>query len=91
MSDARSMISGDQYLGGLLMFFWRAVRRHLFLVLLLPLVAMAVGYFTALQLPPVQVAQGHIRLGRMDGAEATSLLGAVSRVNSPSFKQRIVE
>jgi hypothetical protein len=91
MSDARSMISGDQYVVGLLMFFWRAVRKHLFLVLLLPLVAMAVGYFTALQLPPVYVAQGSIRVGRVDGAEALSLLGAVTRVNSPSFRKRVVQ
>src|SRR6266851_6601383 len=90
MNDARTMISGDHYLGGLFMFLCRSIREHWLLTILLPLVAMAVAYFAALQLPPAYVAQGSIRLGRVDGAEAISLTGAVFRINSPSFKQRVV-
>jgi hypothetical protein len=90
MSDARSMISGDQYLGGLFVFFYRLMRQHWPFAILLPLVAMAAAYFAAQQLPPVYLAQGSIRLGRLDGAEAISLSGAASRMNSLSFKQRVV-
>jgi hypothetical protein len=90
MSDARGVISGDQYLGGLVGFFCRSIRQHWPFAMLLPLVAMAAAYFAALQLPPVYVAQGSIRLGRLDGAEAVSLLGAASRISSLSFKQRVV-
>lgn len=90
MSDARSMISGDQYLGGLFMFLCRSIRQHWLLTILVPLLAMAIAYLAALQLPPVYVAQGSVRLGRVDGGEAVSLAGAVTRINSPSFKQRVV-
>ena len=86
MSVSPNTVPGDQYLGGLFMFLYRAIREHLFLTVLLPLVAMAVAYFAALQLPPVYTAQGSIRMGRVDGAEATSLLGAVSRINSFSVQ-----
>jgi len=90
MSEARSMVSGDQYLGGLFMFLCRSIRQHWLLTILLPLAAMPVAYVAAGQLPRVYAAQGSIRLGRVDGAEAVSLAGAVSRINSPSFKQRVV-
>jgi hypothetical protein len=91
MSVSPNTVPGDQYLGGLFMFLYRAIREHLFLTGLLPLVAMAVAYIAALQLPSVYTAQGSIRMGRVDGAEATSLLGAVSRINSFPFRQRVIQ
>ena len=72
------------------MFLCRSIRQHWLLTVLLPLLAMTVAYLAALQLPPVYVAQGSVRLGRVDGGEAVSLAGAVTRINSPSFKQRVV-
>jgi hypothetical protein len=83
-----AMVPGDQYLGGLFMFLYRAIREHLFLTVLLPLAAMAFAYLAVLQLPPVYTAQGSIRIGRVDGAEAP--VGAVTRINSLSFKQGLV-
>jgi hypothetical protein len=90
MSVPPSTVPGDQYLGGLFMFISRAIREHLFLTVVLPLIAMAVAYVAALQLPSVYTAQGSIRMGKVDGAEATSLLGAVFRINSIPFRQRVI-
>jgi hypothetical protein len=84
-------VPGDQYLGGLFLFFGRAIRKHLLVMTLLSLIVMAVTYFAALQLPTVYTAQGSIRIGRVDGAEAISPIAAVSRINSPSFKQRVIQ
>jgi hypothetical protein len=91
MSVSPSTVPGDQYLGGLFMFLCRAIRAHLFLTVLLPLVAMAIAYVAALQLPTVYMAQGSIRIGKVDGADSTNLLAVVSRINSPSFKRRVVQ
>lgn len=91
MSVSPSNVPGDQYLGGLFMYLWRTIREHLFLTVLLPLVAMAIAYVAALQLPTVYTAQGSIRIGKVDGVEAVSPTGAVSRMNSLSFKQRVVQ
>jgi len=91
VSISPSNVPGDRYLGGLFMYLCRTIREHLFLTVLLPLVAMAITYVAALQLPTVYTAQGSIRIGRVDGAEAVSPTGAVSRMNSLSFKQRVVQ
>ena len=91
MSVSPNAVPGDQYLGGLSMFLFRAIRAHLFLTVLLPLVAAAIAYVAVLQLPPVYTAQANVRIGRVDGTEATSFTGAVSRLNSLSFKQRVIE
>ena len=89
MSGPSATVPGDQYLGGLSMFLYRAIREHLFLTVLLPVVAMAIAYFAAQQLPPVYTAQGSIRIGRVEGVEAP--VGPVTRINSLSFKQRLVQ
>jgi hypothetical protein len=91
MSVSPSSVSGDQYLGGLFMYLCGTIREHLFLTVLLPLLAMAVAYVAALQLPTVYAAQGSIRIGKVDGVEAVSPAGAVSRMNSLSFKQRVAQ
>lgn len=91
MSVSPNAVPGDQYLGGLFMFLYRAIREHLFLTVLLPLVAAAIAYIAVLQLPPVYTAQGNVRIGRVDGTEAVSITGAVSRVNSLSFKHHLIE
>lgn len=91
MSVSPSAVPGDQYLGGLFMFVYRVMREHLFLTVLLPLAAMAIAYIAARQLPPVYTAQGNIRIGKVDGVDTMSLMGVVSRINSPSFKQHVIE
>jgi hypothetical protein len=91
MSVSPNAVPGDQYLGGLFMFLYRAIREHLFLTVLLPLVAAAIAYVAVLQLPPVYTAQGTVRIGRVDGTETVSVTGVVSRLNSPSFKFRVIE
>jgi hypothetical protein len=91
MSVSPNAVPGDQYLGGLFMFLCRAIREHLFLTVLLPLVAAAIAYVAVLQLPPVYTAQGNVRIGRVDGTEAASITGAVSRVNSLSFKNHLID
>ena len=90
MSVSPNTVPGDRYLGGLLMFLFRTIRANLSLTVLLPLASVLIAYLAALQMPVVYTAQGSIRLGRVDGAESISLVGAVSRINSLSFKQRVV-
>ena len=92
MSASPSTVPGDQYLIGLFTFLCRTIRANLFLTVLLPLASMTIAYVAALQVMPiVYAAQASIRIGRVDGAEAISLTGAVSRINSLSFKQRVVQ
>ncbi|UPK02108.1 hypothetical protein [Bradyrhizobium sp. 170] len=91
MSGPTATVPGDQYLGGLFMFLYRAIREHLLLTILLPLVAMTIAYLAAQQLPAVYTAQGNVRIGRVDGTETVSVTGVVSRLNSPSFKHRVIE
>jgi hypothetical protein len=90
MTEDRSLVSGDQYLAGLLTFFYQALREHLLLVILLPSAAMAIAFFVAQQLSPVYAAQASIRIGRVDGTEAMTQHAAITRINSPSFKLRVL-
>jgi hypothetical protein len=91
MSAEQSLISGDRYLGGLLVFLLQAVRKYLLLVILLPLVVMASAFFIARHLAPVYGVQAGIRIGRVDGAESLSPQAAASRINSLAFKQRVLQ
>jgi len=91
MSVPPSTVPGDRYLGGLLMFLGRTIRANLFLTVLLPLASVPIAYIAAQQMPTVYTAQGSIRIGRADGAEAISPTGAVSRINSISFRQHVVQ
>ena len=91
MSASPSTVPGDQYLIGLFTFLCRTIRANLVLTVLIPLASMAIAYIAALQMPIVYTGQSGIRIGRVDGAEAISLMGAISRINSLSFKQRVVQ
>lgn len=91
MSASPSSVPGDQYLLGLFMFLVRTIRANPFLTVLLPLASMAIAYVAAQRMPIVYTAQASIRIGKVDGTEAISLMGAVSRINSVSFKQRVVQ
>ena len=77
MSASPSSVPGDQYLLGLFMFLCRTIRANLFLTVLLPLASMAIAYVAAQWMPIVYTAQASIRIGKVDGAEAISLTGAV--------------
>jgi hypothetical protein len=91
MSAERAPISADRYVGGLLLFFYQTVRRHLVLVILLPVAAAVLAFAIARQLPPTYGAQASIRLGRIDGGELMSPQGAVTWIISSTFKQRVVQ
>jgi hypothetical protein len=91
MNEKPAMVSGDRYFGGLFRFFFRAVRKHLLVVILFPPAAMALAFFLVKGLPPVYAAQASVRIGRVDGVEAIGLQAAVSRVNSQPFKQRVLQ
>jgi hypothetical protein len=91
MRVSPNMVPGDQYLSGLSMFLFRTIRANLALTVFLPLASVLIAYVAALQMPIVHTAQGSIRIGRVDGAETISPMGMVSRINSPAFKQRVVQ
>jgi hypothetical protein len=90
MSEQRSLVSGDQYLAGLVIFFYQAVRKQLLLVILVPLAVMAITFFASQQLSPIYAGQASVRIGRVDGTEAISLQAAVARINSQAFKERVL-
>ena len=90
MSEDSGTISGDLYLGGLLTFFVRTVRRHLLLVILLPLTVMAFTFFATWQSTPVYAAQVSVQIGKVDGAEVQSVQAAGIRIHSPAFKTRVL-
>src|SRR5437867_6159382 len=91
MRDSPGAVPGDQYLGGLLMFVYRTIRTNVLLTIVLPLIAMAIAYMVALQLPSVYAAQGTVRIGRVDGAETVSLPSVLTRINSPAFKHHLIQ
>src|SRR5256885_12177435 len=91
MSVSSSTVPGDHYLSGLFTFLYRTIRANIFSTVLLPLASMLIAYVAALQLPIVYTAQGSIQIGRVDGSEAMSPMGAVSRIHSFSFKQRVIQ
>jgi hypothetical protein len=91
MRGSPSMVPGDHYLSGLSMFLFRTIRTNLLLTVLLPLASMLIAYVAALQMPTVYTGQGSIRIGRVDGVDAISLMGMVSRINSLAFKQRVIQ
>src|SRR6266702_1898997 len=91
MDSKQGLISEDTYLGGVLAFFFQAVRKYFLLVILLPLAVAVLAYFSAQQLPPVYGAQASIRLGRVDGVAFLSPQAAAVRINSQAFKQRVLQ
>ena len=90
MSEDSGTISGDLYLGGLFTFFFWTIRRHLLLVIVLPLTVMAVIFFATRQLTPVYAAQLSVRIGKVDGAEVQSVQAVEVRINSEAFKTRVL-
>ena len=91
MNDERSLVSGDQYLSGLFMTLYRAIRAHVLLVASVTLTVMAIAFFAAQWLPPVYSAQANGRLGRVDGVEAMTPQAAIARMQSPAFKRRVLQ
>jgi hypothetical protein len=90
MSAGQSPISASPYLGGLLVFFVRALRSYLPLVVLLPLAAAVVAFIVAGRIPPAYVAQASIQIGRVDGAQLLDPQIVTSRLNSQAFNQRML-
>lgn len=91
MSEERSLISVDRYLGGLFIFLYQAVRKSLLLMIVVTLLAAAIAYFAAPRPVQIYAAQGSIRIGRVAGAETTNLQAAAARVNALSFKRQVLQ
>ena len=53
--------------------------------------AMAVAFFVARQLPPAYGMQVSMRMGKVDGSEAVNAQDTLLRINSPSFKRRVLQ
>jgi hypothetical protein len=90
MSEQRTQISGHQYLGGLFIFLYRAVRNRLPVIIVVTLLVTAIAYLATPQPAPIYGAQASVRIGRVAGTEATSLQDAVARVNAQSFKRQVL-
>lgn len=91
MSEERTLISGHQYLGGLLIFLYRAVRNRLPLMIVVTLLVTVSAYFAAPQPALIYGAQASIQIGRVAGADAMGLQAAVARVNARSFKRQVLQ
>ncbi|MBR0757027.1 hypothetical protein JQ604_33005 [Bradyrhizobium jicamae] len=90
MNEPQVFVSNEQYLSGLLTTLLQALRPRKLLLILLPITATLLAYGVSRLLPPVFEAQASIRIGRIDGAEQISLQTASVRVNTVSFKQRVL-
>ena len=91
MSEKRILISGHQYLGGLFIFFYRAVRTSLPLMIVATLLVTAIAYFAAPQPAPIYRAQASVQGGRVAGTETMGLQAAAARVNGQSFKRQVLQ
>ena len=91
MNVSPNAVPGDQYLVGLFTFLCRAIRANLFLTVLMPLASWRLHMLPSCRFRSVYTAQVNVRIGRVEGTEAISITGAVSRINSLSFKQRVIE
>ena len=90
MNEPQIIISKESYLSGLIATLFQALRPRILLVILLPIVVALVVFGLSHLLPSAFEAQASVRIGRIDGAEVMTLQTAVVRVNSLSFKQRVL-
>jgi hypothetical protein len=84
-------VSAAQYLGGLLTFLYKEVHRRLIFIGLLTAAAVGIAFFVSRFLPQAYSAPASVRLGHVDSDEVTSPQAAAARINSPSFKQRVLQ
>jgi hypothetical protein len=91
MSEERATISGQQYLAGLFLFLYKAVRGSLFLMIATTLVVTLIAYFATPRPALVYGAKGIIQIGRVAGMDAMDPEAAAARVMGPSFKRRLLQ
>jgi hypothetical protein len=91
MSEERTPISGHQYLVGLFIFLYRAVRNRLPVIIVVTLLVAVIAYFATPRPEQIYGAQARVQIGRVAGTEAMSGQAAVARVNAPVFKRRVVQ
>jgi hypothetical protein len=91
MSEERTLISGTQYLGGLFIFFYRALRNRLPVIIVVTLIVTVIAYFATPQPAQIYGAQASVQIGQVAGAEVMSVQTAVARVNAPAFKRQILQ
>ena len=77
MSADRGLISGDQYLRGLFVFVYQAIRKRLLLIVAATIVVAAIAYFAAPSPAPIFTLQTSIKKGKVTGLE---LLESVRRI-----------
>jgi hypothetical protein len=91
MSEEPTLISSHQYLGGLFVFLYRAVRNMLPVIIIVTLLVAMIAYFATPRPAPIYGAQASIENGRVAGAEPMGLQAMVARVNGRSFKRQLLQ
>lgn len=91
MGEDRGPISGDQYLGGLFVFVYQAIRKHLLLIVAAALVVAAIAYFATPRPAPIFEVQTSIKKGKAAGVDLTDLQNTVARINAPSFRRHLLQ
>jgi hypothetical protein len=91
MSGDRGLISGDQYLRGLLVFVYQAIRKRLLLMVAATLVVAAIAYFATPRPSPIFTLQTSIQKGKVAGVALLDLQNTVARINAASFRRRLLQ
>ena len=91
MSEEPTLISGSQYLVGLFIFCYRAVRNMLPVIIIVTLLVAVIAYLATPRAALIYGAQASVENGRLAGVEPISLQAVVARVNSRSFKRRLLQ
>lgn len=91
MNDTSASISSVAYVGGMLGYLGRSVRAKLFLIVVGALISMLVVFLADWMRAPVYLAEGMIRLGRIDGTDVMPMPGTAIHMNSAPFRRRVAE
>lgn len=91
MNDTSASISSVAYVGGMLAFLGRSVRVRLLLIVLGTLITMLAVFLVDRMRTPVYLAEGTIRLGRIDGADIMPMPATAVHMNSMPFERRVAE
>jgi hypothetical protein len=91
MSEGPTLISGRQYLGGLFIFLYRAVRNRLPVIIVVTLLVAVIAYFATPRPALIFGAQASVENGQVAGEQPISLQAAVARVNGRSFKRKLLQ
>ena len=84
-------VSVDRYLGGLLMFVYRAGRRYLVLMLVSACVVGAIVQAFAAGAAPVYGGRALVQLGAVSGTTLVNPAIVIAGFDTPSFRQRVLK